>query len=79
MSKERRGYISYLIRLWQIRSAGELVWRVSLESPSTGERRGFANLDDLFCFLQRQISPTPDTDQGRAVGLDRGGDDPRTK
>ena len=62
VSKERRGYISYLIRLWQIRNAGELVWRASLESPSTGERVGFASLDELFGFLQRQPGPAPDAD-----------------
>jgi hypothetical protein len=55
MSREQRRYISYLLRLWQIRSEGELVWRASLESPHTGERRGFANLD-LFTFLEKEVS-----------------------
>jgi hypothetical protein len=55
MSKEQRRYISYLLRLWQIRSEGELVWRASLESPHTGERRGFASLADLFTFLEKEI------------------------
>jgi hypothetical protein len=54
MNKEQQGYISYLLRLWQIRSEGELVWRASLESPHTGERRGFANLADLFAFLEKE-------------------------
>ena len=54
MSGEQRRYISYLLRLWQIRSEGELVWRASLESPHTGERRGFANLADLFTFLEEE-------------------------
>jgi hypothetical protein len=56
MSREQRGYISYLLRLWQIGSEGELAWRASLESPHTGERRGFANLTDLFTFLQKEVS-----------------------
>jgi hypothetical protein len=55
MSGEQRGYMSYLLRLWQIKSGGELVWRASLESPHTGERVGLASLDDLFGFLGRQI------------------------
>jgi hypothetical protein len=38
MSTKRRRYLSYLLRLWQIESEGELVWRTSLESPQTGER-----------------------------------------
>ena len=62
MSKDRRGYVSYLIRLWQIKNAGKLVWRASLESPSTGERVGFASLDELFGFLRRQTRPVPDAD-----------------
>jgi hypothetical protein len=54
MNKEQRGYISYLLRLWQIRSEGKPAWRASLESPHTGERRGFANLADLFTFLEEE-------------------------
>jgi hypothetical protein len=54
MSREQRGYLSYLLRLWQIKSEGERVWRASLESPHTGERRGFANLADLFTFLEKE-------------------------
>jgi hypothetical protein len=34
---------------------GELVWRASLESPHTGERRGFASTTDLFTFLEQEI------------------------
>jgi len=44
-----------LLRLWQIGSGGELTWRASLESPHTGEHRGFANLADLFTFLEKEI------------------------
>jgi hypothetical protein len=56
MSSEQRGYLSYLLRLWQIRSEGELIWRASLESVHTGERKGFANLADVFIFLEQEIS-----------------------
>lgn len=56
MSREQRHYISYLLRLWQTRSGGELIWRASLESPHTGERIGFASLADLFTFLEKEIS-----------------------
>jgi hypothetical protein len=54
VSRERRRYISYLLRLWQIESGGELIWRASLESALTGKQRGFASLDDLFEFLREQ-------------------------
>jgi hypothetical protein len=35
-------------------------WRASLESPRTGESRGFASLDDLFAFLRRRTDVDPD-------------------
>lgn len=54
MSDEGRGYRSYLLRLWQAHVDGELVWRASLESPHTRERRGFADLEDLFTFLESE-------------------------
>jgi hypothetical protein len=69
-----RKYLSYLLRLWQ-ESADEPpavrladsdepralpVWRASLESPGTGERRGFANLEDLYAYLGKKTeSPDP--------------------
>ena len=52
MSREQRRYVSYLLRLWQIESGGELAWRASLESAHTGKQKGFASLDDLFEFLR---------------------------
>ena len=67
VSSEQRGYMSYLLRLWQIRSGGELVWRASLECPHTGERVSFASLDDLFGFLWRQIGECHMQMEGRAT------------
>jgi hypothetical protein len=55
VSRERRRYVSYLLRLWQIKSGGELAWRASLESALTGKQKGFASLDDLFEFLRNSI------------------------
>ena len=55
MSREQGRYISYLLRLWQTRSEGKLIWRASLESPHTGERYGFATLGDLFEFLEKEV------------------------
>jgi hypothetical protein len=54
MARETRPYISYLLRLWQIKSQGSPVWRASLEEPHTGQRRGFASLEDLFDFLRQE-------------------------
>ncbi|MGD2166435.1 MAG: hypothetical protein PVH50_13005 [Anaerolineae bacterium] len=55
MTRPDERYISYLVRLWPIADSGELVWRASLESPRTGERRGFADLSALCAFLEREV------------------------
>ena len=47
-------YRTYVLRLWRMRAAGATGWRASLASPDTGERHGFASLDDLFLFLRRE-------------------------
>lgn len=59
MTKDETDYLAYLLRLWRD-SDVENVWRASIESPDTGERRGFAGLDGLFAFLQQQTSIPPD-------------------
>jgi len=62
MSREERRYLSYLLRLWQIKSDGELIWQASLQSSQTGKRRGFTSLDGVFAFLQQQMGSAPDSD-----------------
>jgi hypothetical protein len=52
-------YRSYLLRLWREGLAGE-PWRASLQSAVTGERQGFASLDDLFGFIRSQVEAAPD-------------------
>jgi len=75
MGREERRYISYLIRLWQVKDSGGLVWRASLESSRTGERQGFADLDALFAFLRQQtgsIASDYDGDKGGPASKDEG-------
>ena len=51
-------YQAYLLRLWQERTqrpSGPAVWRFSLEEPQTGIRRGFASLEAVMAFIERQI------------------------
>jgi hypothetical protein len=66
--RRQPGYLSYLLRLWQVDTerlgsqAGGTVWRASLESSLTGKRQGFADLDDLFEFLHHQMAAMADTD-----------------
>lgn len=48
-------YLAYLLRLWRTGSEGEPAWRASLESASSGERRGFSSLEALLAFLEEQM------------------------
>jgi hypothetical protein len=57
MSGQQRRYISYLLRLWQQEDDG-LVWRLSLESPHSGKRRGFVSLGELCAFLETEMNRT---------------------
>jgi hypothetical protein len=47
-------YLSFLLRLWQVKQNSEESWHASLEDPHTGERHGFANLEALMKFLLHQ-------------------------
>jgi hypothetical protein len=49
-------YLSYLLRLWQVEIRTEPVWHASLEDPHTGERKGFADLQSLFAFLEAEMA-----------------------
>ena len=60
MTRERQCYLSYLLRLWQTSDRGKQVWRASLEIPGSGKRQGFANLKDLFDFLESQTESRQD-------------------
>jgi len=62
MGRERRRYVSYLLRLWQVGSRSEVVWRASLQDPRTGDRTGFPSLEALFSFLRHQTDVIPLTD-----------------
>jgi hypothetical protein len=53
--KGRPDYVAYLLRLWRESGGGQVaVWRASLESTRTGERRAFASLDELFDHLRER-------------------------
>ena len=48
-------YLAYMLRLWRVGSGESAVWRASLESPHTGERRAFASLQVLLSFLEAEM------------------------
>ncbi len=57
-------YRSYVLRLWAIESAGQRVWRASLQDAHSGERRGFADLAALTAFLAEQTGAAGSTAGG---------------
>ncbi|MBN1642705.1 MAG: hypothetical protein JXA09_15830 [Anaerolineae bacterium] len=71
MSEPRREYIAYLLRLWLVRREEGAAWRASLESARTGERLGFASVDQLFDFLRRRMAEDEMKEDGMA-GRDKG-------
>jgi hypothetical protein len=65
VSRQEQRPLSYLLRMWPIRTRGALVWRASLESARTGDRRGFASLADLFAYLEDEVAHVADQDRHR--------------
>jgi len=54
MTIEQPKNLSYLLHMWQVERNGEPVWWASLENPRTGERQVFADLAELFAFLDEK-------------------------
>jgi hypothetical protein len=61
-------YHAGLLRLWRDGPGGP--WRASLQDAESGERLGFANLEQLFAYLRRLTSHTPDA-SGTALTTER--------
>ena len=55
MDEEQANYRSFLLRLWWANDEGTVVLRIYIENPITGERKGFASLDDLTTFLGEEV------------------------
>jgi hypothetical protein len=54
MTSTSRRYRSYLVRLWRSENDDPPIWHASTEETMTGERRNFAGIKQLFCFLEQQ-------------------------
>jgi hypothetical protein len=52
VNKTEKIYHSFLLRLWQAGAKDEYLWRITLESPQTGERWSFVSLEALLAFLK---------------------------
>jgi hypothetical protein len=66
---EVSGYVSYVLRLWRERDSASAWWRASLQDPLSGQRVGFAHLDELIAFLREQTGPGPPAED---LGKDEG-------
>lgn len=60
MAEPRRLYLAYLVRLWRVNTEQGTIWRASVESPHTAERRAFADLNQLFAFLEQRAGEEED-------------------
>jgi hypothetical protein len=52
-------YQSYLLTFWEERSRNPqvaAVWRFRLEDPRTGRRLGFASLEEVVAFIQKELA-----------------------
>jgi hypothetical protein len=64
MVGEKPYYLAYLLRLWATTCDDDVVWRASLESPATGQRTGFASLEELCDYLRRRTAGSSDGGKG---------------
>lgn len=54
MGTEEPDYLAYLVRMWRVCSEEKVQWRISVESPHTGERQSFVGLETLFAFFRKE-------------------------
>jgi hypothetical protein len=58
-----------MVRLFQVTSQGNSLWRASIEDPHTGEKKAFANLESCFNYLQDQIKDPDGPSSSRGEGF----------
>jgi hypothetical protein len=62
-TKKPGEYMAYMLRIWPLRNKSRLLWRATLENAQTGERVGFASLDELFDYLRQQTGQASRPDE----------------
>jgi len=63
---ERRPHAVYILSLWEAQTEAGPVWRAWLQDSATGERQGFATLDELCDYL-RARGGLPEPKNGAAA------------
>jgi len=59
LSRHLPQHHTFLLRCWEERSQDVRIasqWRFGLENSHTGQRYGFANLDELQAFLKNEVT-----------------------
>ncbi|MBN1640921.1 MAG: hypothetical protein JXA09_06775 [Anaerolineae bacterium] len=65
----QRHALAYVLRLWRVSDGERAIWRASLQDVRSGERVGFAGLDEAMAYLQQQIgAPSEVEHSGREPG-----------
>lgn len=62
MDSQNDAYLAYLLRLWRVRETRDK-WHVSLEDARTRELRGFASLEEVLAFLQKEVAGKDEVEQ----------------
>jgi hypothetical protein len=63
---DKKKYQSFLLRLWMEDINEERVWRISIENPFSGERRGFATLKDLCSYLKKMMTENKNNSENKS-------------
>jgi len=71
MNPIQSGYLSFLLRLWQVKGEGP-GWRASLEDVQSGELLGFTGLAELVAYLQA-LTGAGDEEQAFSGPLEKSG------
>jgi hypothetical protein len=79
MVDSNRGYRAYLVRLWQARSGGQVVWRASAQDAHSDERHAFAELAGLLSFLREATGQSVDVSQSELDKAENCIDAPRSR
>ena len=56
-------YRSYVLTFWEERSQDTdtpVIWRFSLQDPRTGQRHGFASLEEMVGFVRAELVSSQD-------------------
>jgi hypothetical protein len=60
MQQDPSRYRAYMLRLWRVEDGAETPWRASLQNVRTGQRLGFAGLDEAIAHLREEVLLAPD-------------------